>query len=129
MALPLVYSSVACADFSRTVLPYVNQFYDLPREIFHSTSSLQSAKELYLTTNPLVTAFAISLLLFPIFLVVSEINKNYSQVDRCWSLLPTVYNAHYVLYAFANGIPVQRLLSLLIVCTVWSVSLSLGFKP
>lgn len=128
MALPFVTSATSCADFGKTVLPYINQLYDLPQKIAQTTPSVQNLKGLYLATNPLVTALAFSLFLVPIFLVISEINKNYSQVDRCWSLLPTIYNAHYVAYAHAIGLPTQRLDSLIIISAVWSVSVSPGIN-
>ena len=121
MALPVLKSTVACADFSRTVQPYIAQLIDLPQRIYQSGLSLQALKELYLNTNPLVSAFALSLFLAPIFLVAGEINKNYSQVDRFWSLLPTVYNLHYVAYGHAKGLPTQRLNSLAIISVIWSV--------
>jgi len=58
--------------------------------------------------------------------VVSEANKNYSQVDRCWSILPTVYIAHFDLWAHLAGIPSQRLDAALLYSTIWSVSTSAG---
>ena len=122
MALPVVKTLADCVDFQKTVLPYSSQFYDLPQQTIQNISNLQGLKVLYVSTNPLVTAFAFSLLLFPIFLVTSEINKNYSQVDRFWSILPTVYNAHYAFYTHAVGLPTERLAALLAVSTVWSVS-------
>lgn len=122
MALPLLKSAVACTDFTRTVEPYISQLYDLPQKFLQSATNAQALKELYLNTNPLLSAFAVSLTLVPIIaLVVSEVNKNYSQIDRVWSLLPTVYNLHYVAYAHAKGLPTQRLDSLAIISTVWSV--------
>ncbi|KAL9603255.1 MAG: hypothetical protein Q9219_001276 [cf. Caloplaca sp. 3 TL-2023] len=121
MTIPILKSAVACADFGRTVQPYLHQLNELPQQIYHSASSLQALKALYLDTNPLVSAFAFALLLAPIFLVVSEINRNYSQVDRVWSLLPTVYNLHYIAYAHAKGLPTQRLNSLGIISVIWSV--------
>lgn len=122
MSLPVIKSAVDAADFSKTVLPYVSQLYDLPQQILQSISNPQALKVLYISTNPLISAFALSLFLFPIFLVASEINKNYSQVDRFWSILPTLYNAHYVLYAHAAGLPTQRLDNLLAFSCVWTVS-------
>lgn len=123
MALPLVKSALACSDFTRTVQPYIPQLNDLPQQLWQSATNPQALKQLYLNTNPLISAFAFSLLIVPIFLVISEINKNYSQVDRVWSLLPTVYNLHYVAYAHAKGLPTQRLDSLAIISSVWSVSM------
>ncbi|KAL8932500.1 MAG: hypothetical protein Q9211_006277 [Gyalolechia sp. 1 TL-2023] len=100
MALPMLKSAVACADFSKTVQPYISQLNDLPQQVFQSATSPQALKDLYLNTNPLVSAFAFSLFLAPIFLVISEINRNYSQVDRAWRpqvLLFTVTTPTYLL--------------------------------
>ena len=118
MALPTVKFLAECADFSKTVLPYVPQLYALPQQALQTISSPQGLKELYISTNPLVSAFAFSLFLAPVFLLVSEINRNYSQVDRCWSLLPTVYNAHFAIYARLAGLPTERLDALLAVSVI-----------
>ena len=122
MSLPTITSLVDCVDYSKTVSPYLPQLYDLPQQVFQTITNPQGLKELYLSTNPLVSAIAISLFLSPIFLVAAEVNRNYSQVDRFWSLLPTFYNAHYALYAHATGLPTQRLDAVLAFSTLWSVS-------
>ena len=122
MSLPSIKSVVECTDFSKTVSPYIPQLYDLPYQVLQNITSLQGLKELYLSTNPLIAAFAISLFLGPVFLVAAEVNRNYSQVDRFWSLLPTFYNAHFVLYAHATGLPTARLDALLAFSMIWSVS-------
>jgi hypothetical protein len=121
MALPSVGSVVDCADFSKTVLPYVSQLYGLPQQLLQSYNEPAELLDIYLNTNPLISAFAFSLFLAPLFLLASEINKNYSQVDRFWSILPTVYNAHYVLYAHLAGLSTQRLDNLIAISTIWSV--------
>lgn len=127
MALPAVKSVIDCADWSKAVEPYIPQLNDLPQQLLQTFSSPHALKELYLSTNPLVSGFALSLFLAPIFLVVSEVNKNYSQVDRCWSLLPTLYNAHFVLYAHATGLPTKRMDALLAFSTVWSMRLTYNY--
>ena len=121
MALPSVKTLKECADYAKTVEPYLPQLYELPTKVFESISDLDALKEIYLSTNPLITAVSLSLFLAPIFLVASEINRNYSQVDRFWSVLPSVYNAHYTLYAHLNGLPTRRLDTLLVVSLIWSV--------
>lgn len=121
MALPLVGSVVECTDFSKTVLPFVSQLYGLPQQLLQSYNEPGELLDIYLNTNPLISAFAFSLFLSPLFLLASEINKNYSQVDRFWSILPTVYNAHYVVYAHLAGLSTQRLDNLIAVSTIWSV--------
>ena len=123
MALPLIRSITDCTDYSKTILPYTSQLYDLPQQIFDNITNLQALKVLYVSTNPLIFAFAFSLFLFPIFLVISEINRNYSQVDRCWSILPTIYNAHYTAYAHATGLSTRRLDVLLLLSIFWSVGI------
>ena len=115
-------TTAECADLAKTVLPYVFQLYDLPRLLFQSYNDPAELQKIYLSTNPLVTAFAFSLFVSSLFLLTSEINRNYSQVDRFWSILPTIYNSHYVLYAHLTGLPTQRLNNLLAVSVVWSVS-------
>lgn len=128
MALPVVKTLVDCVDFSKTVTPFITQLSNLPYSIQASISSPQSLKQIYLDTNPLVSAFAFSLLLFPIFLLVSEATGNYSQVDRCWSILPTVFNAHYVTYAHLIGLETTRLDTLGAASVIWSVSHPLKFS-
>lgn len=128
MALPVVYTLSDCSDFSKTVLPYVGQLYDLPQQIFQSINNPTELQNIYLATNPLISAFAFSLFLAPIFLIVSEFNRNFSQVDRCWSILPTLYNAHFVLYGHLSGLPTSRLDNLLAFSIVWSVSNSPPFR-
>jgi hypothetical protein len=126
MALPVVKTLAECSSFQKTVLPYLPQLYDLPQQLIQSWNNPAELQTIYLATNPLITAFAFSLFLAPVFLLVSEVNKNYSQVDRCWSILPTIYNAHYSLYAHLNGLETSRLDHLLAFSVVWSVSCLLG---
>ena len=75
----------------------------------------------YLDTNPLISAFAFTFFISSIVFIVSEVNKNYSQVDRAWSILPTIYNAHYTLYAHMLGLETKRLDMLLTTTALWSV--------
>lgn len=121
MALPTVRSLAACADYANTVEPFLDQLYSLPGDF---VTALFSGKvgQLYVDTNPLVSGFAISLALGFVFLVVSEINRNYSQVDRCWSLLPTLYIAHFNLWSRLAGVHSARLDAALLYSVFWSVS-------
>ncbi|PQE13043.1 DUF1295 domain protein [Rutstroemia sp. NJR-2017a BBW] len=127
MALPVVKAIEDCSNITKTVLPYLPQLYDLPQQILQSYSNPTELRNLYLATNPLVSAFAFSLALAPIFLLVSEVNKNYSQVDRCWSILPTIYNAHFTAYAHLSGLPTQRLDNLLAFSVLWSLRLTFNY--
>lgn len=121
MVLPTVTTFADCANIDKTVLAYVPQLYSLPARIWDVIGDPHALVDVYKTTNPLIFAFAVSLFLAPVFLIVSEVNRNYSQVDRAWSILPTMYNVHYMLYAHLNGIPTRRLDILAAVSAIWSV--------
>lgn len=121
LPLPVVARLYDCSSFTDTVLPYLPQLKTLPTLLFESWNDLDALKTIYLTTNPLIFGFAFSLFLAPVFLLVSEVNKNYSQVDRMWSLLPTIYNVHYCLWAHYNGLNTMRLDNLVAFSVVWSV--------
>ncbi|MCJ1407803.1 hypothetical protein MMC19_001874 [Ptychographa xylographoides] len=127
MALPNIQTLADCADFSKTVEPFIPQLLDLPQQVYQAISSPQALGNLYLSTNPLISAFAFSLVLAPVFLVASEINKNYSQVDRFWSILPTAFNAHYVIWAHMVDLPTHRLDSLLAFSTIWTARLTYNY--
>lgn len=127
VALPTVKSLPQCADFAHTVAPYIPQLYDLPQKIFENINDLQALKHVYLTTNPLVTALSFALFLTPIVLIVSEINKNYSQVDRLWSILPVIYNSHYAIWAHLSGLPTQRMDHVMAVSLIWGARLTFNY--
>ena len=120
-AVPLIKSLPDCADFTKVAQPYLPQLFALPQQFLQSASSLDDLKHFYVSTNPLISGLAISLALAPIFLIVSEINKNYSQVDRCWSILPTIYNIHFDVWAHLNGLPAYRLDNIVAFSALWSV--------
>lgn len=121
MALPLVKSLADCGDFAKTVEPYIPQLYALPGQVLEAITSPAALKELYIQTNPLISAFAASLVFGFIFLVVSEINKNYSQVDRLWSILPNLYIIHLAGWARLAGVPHSRIDLIAAFTTLWSV--------
>ena len=127
MAVPVVKTVQDCADWSKTVEPYIPQLYALPAQIASSITSTTSLAQLYASTNPVISAFAFSCALFPVFLLVSEINKNYSQVDRVWSILPTVYNIHYAVWATINGLPTAKVYSVMVFSVIWSVRLTFNY--
>ncbi|KAF1353913.1 hypothetical protein BDV97DRAFT_347678 [Delphinella strobiligena] len=126
-ALPVVKTLADCADYSKTVAPFIGQLSSLPQRLLDTGFAVDGLKELYVSTNPLISAFAFSLAIAPVFLIVSEVNKNYSQVDRCWSLLPTIYNAHYSLWAHVNGLPTQKVDNILAFSVCWSIRLTYNY--
>ncbi|KAK2067547.1 hypothetical protein P8C59_001282 [Phyllachora maydis] len=127
MALPALATLEECADFSKTVTPFLPQLYALPANILNAVANRGSFFDLYTQTNPLITGFGLSLAFGAVFLVVAEINRNYSQVDRCWSLLPTFYVAHFNVWARLLGLPTKRLDTILLFSTLWSIRLTFNY--
>lgn len=126
-ALPLVASLEDCADYSKTVAPFMPQLYELPSRIAAHITDVQGLQSVYAQTNPLITALAFALFMTPVVLTVSEINKNYSQVDRLWSVLPVIYNVHYAVWASINGLPTVRLNHVMAVSLIWGLRLSYNY--
>ncbi|KAL6158107.1 hypothetical protein ACJQWK_07865 [Exserohilum turcicum] len=128
MALPLVKTLPDCADFFTTVQPFLQQFYALPYQVAARISDPQALKELYLSTNPLMSSLAFAIMfLSPAVLILSEINRNYSQVDRIWSLLPAFYTTHYALWAHMNNLPATKLDHVMAVTIIWSARLTYNY--
>lgn len=127
LALPAVKSLADCADWSKTVAPYIPYLQSFPHDLAAAGTDVTALKHLYVASNPLVTATAFSIATFPIFLVVSEINKNYSQVDRVWSILPTLYHLHYSTWAHMNGLDCARVDNVLAFSVVWSLRLTFNY--
>ncbi len=123
MALPALKSLEDCADFSKVVEPFLPQLYELPSNVLSTVRNGESLLNLYANTNPLVSGFAFSIFIGGIFWVASEANRNFSQVDRFWSLLPAFYNAHFAAWAHLNNLPSQRVELVLFWSVVWSVCL------
>ena len=121
MAIPTLHALEECSDFSKTVEPFIPQLYALPERLSAVVSGNESLVKVYAETNPLISGFAISVFLGAVFLVAAEVNRNYSQVDRFWSLLPTFYIAHFDLWARLTGVPSQRIDAALLFSTAWSV--------
>ncbi|CAO2653159.1 Nn.00g025700.m01.CDS01 [Neocucurbitaria sp. VM-36] len=126
-ALPLIKTLEECADYSKTVQPFLPQLYDLPYKVAAHVTDLQALQNIYATTNPLMTALAFALFVTPIVLTVSEFNRNYSQVDRLWSILPVIYNVHYGIWAHINGLPTLRLNHVLAVSLIWGARLTFNY--
>jgi hypothetical protein len=120
-ALPVLKSIEDCSDFSKIVEPFIDQFYALPERLVASIGSVEALQRLYVETNPLVTGFAASIALAGVFLIVSEVNRNYSQVDRMWSLLPNLYIVHLAAWARLAGLPHSRIDLVAAFSTIWSV--------
>ncbi|KJZ71796.1 hypothetical protein HIM_08816 [Hirsutella minnesotensis 3608] len=115
-----------CSDYAKTVEPFISQLYALPYRLA-DVRNLDGLKQLYIDTNPLMSAFAVSIFLGGVFLVVSEVNRNYSQVDRMWSILPNLYVVHLAVWARLAGLPHSRLDLIATFTTIWSLRLTFNY--
>lgn len=122
MTLPFLKAIEDCGDYAHTVEPFIPQLYELPQRLLETRGNPSALLELYVDTNPLISGFGASIALGFIFLIVSEINRNYSQVDRMWSILPNLYVVHIAVWARAAGLPHSRIDLIALFTTLWSVS-------
>lgn len=131
MALPLpdIKSLADCVSFNHTVLPFLPQLVTLPErlQVVANAKDVQGLKEIYLSTNPLVSALGLCLALSAFFLVFSELNRNWSQVDRFWSILPAVYNVHFAVWARMSGLRTESLDTIAAITVIWSVRLTFNY--
>ncbi|KAI1331259.1 hypothetical protein F5Y16DRAFT_361031 [Xylariaceae sp. FL0255] len=127
MALPAIKALEDCADYSKVIEPFLPQLYELPNAVFETLSNRGSLLELYTETNPFIFGLGFSIFLGGIFLVVSEANQNFSQVDRCWSVLPALYNVHFAVWAHLKGLPSQRLDLIVLWSVIWSARLTFNY--
>ncbi|KAF2802961.1 DUF1295-domain-containing protein [Mytilinidion resinicola] len=127
VALPAVQTVTDCADFSLSIVPYLPQLRQLPQLVWQHIADADALRALYVSTNPAITALAFALFLTPLVLVVSEFNRNYSQVDRLWSFLPAIYNAHYTLWAHMAGLHTEKLDHIMAISTLWSIRLTFNY--
>lgn len=124
MIVPVLKSISDCADYHKVVEPYLPQLYALPQKVLDNGASLAGLQKIYMETNPLVSGFSIAIFLGLVFLITSEINRNYSQVDRFWSILPNLYVVHFAVWARVTGVPHARLDLIAVATTLWSVCIS-----
>ncbi|KAF6820448.1 DUF1295 domain-containing protein [Colletotrichum sojae] len=124
MALPAISSLQECSEWSKAAEPFIPQLLELPRRI---ATSPQALPRIYLETNPLASATFFSLVVGFVVIGVSEYHKNYSQIDRLWSLLPNWYVLHMGAWAYLNGEPAQRVLLAGVATTLWSARLTFNY--
>ncbi|KAJ5103799.1 hypothetical protein N7532_004328 [Penicillium argentinense] len=127
LPLPHVESLSECTSFKLTVLPYLAQLQYLPASLREAGRDLERLNAVYLATNPLISAVALGSVLAAIFFLAAEINRNYSQVDRFWSILPAVYNVHFAAWARLAGIRTQTLDTIAVISVIWSARLTFNY--
>ncbi|KAK9480689.1 hypothetical protein V1514DRAFT_325139 [Lipomyces japonicus] len=92
-------------------------------------SGQASIAELYRTTPSFTSALYVHSVLMIVVYLTGVVTQDYSQVDRLWSILPTVtifsyaYHAHYC----ATQAVGARTIVLLIIQSAWSIRLTFNF--
>ncbi|EMD00691.1 hypothetical protein BAUCODRAFT_61027 [Baudoinia panamericana UAMH 10762] len=127
MAMPLIRTFRDCATYSKTFAPYLPQLTAFPRDILASIPNLGALQQVYTSTNPIISGLAFSIALFPVFFGMSEVTGNYSQVDRVWGVLPTLYHIHYALWARLAGVPTQKVNAVLLFSLCWTTRLTFNY--
>ena len=79
---------------------------------------------LYQATDPLVTAFWASLGFAALCWVLSVFTREYSWVDRLWSITPVIYAVHFAAYV---GFTDARLNLMAALVTLWGVRLTYNY--
>ncbi|KAK6356979.1 hypothetical protein TWF718_001312 [Orbilia javanica] len=81
----------------------------------------------YKQTDPLATTALFSIILSVFVFILSEITRNFSQVDRLWSILPAVYIVHYSVWANINNLRTDRVDTVAVVSIIWSIRLTYNY--
>ncbi|KAI5293696.1 hypothetical protein KEM52_005305 [Ascosphaera acerosa] len=125
--LPKIDIPSDIGDYGLTVAPFWPQLCALPARLYDAGLDFDALKHVWLTTNPLMMALAVALATAPVFFVVGEANRNYSQVDRCWGLLPVLFNVHYLLWAHMHGLPTLTLRAIVVLSYAWGLRLTYNY--
>lgn len=88
---------------------------------FHNPFGLLTGWDQY-EQNLVATWLMLMTAVVIITFIVSEITKNYSQVDKLWSLLPIAYS-----WITVASVPNARLIIMAIIVTIWGFRLSYNF--
>ncbi|KAF8543958.1 hypothetical protein BDD12DRAFT_725232 [Trichophaea hybrida] len=123
--LPAVTALYDCTDFSQTVSPYLHQLSSA--HILPLLRGEVSPTTWYLSTNPLMSALLFSLAMSVTVFVSSQVNRNPSQVDRLWSILPVVYIGHFAVWARLSGLETERLDMLATFAGLWGLRLTYNY--
>ena len=105
---PEMWKTVLFLIFTLVVVPIVTFYFD------DAPSELQ--------WSLLDNTYTVCLLFAFLCFVVSTLTKNYSQVDKLWSILPLVY----VWMVYASS-PDPRILMISVLVSVWGIRLSYNF--
>lgn len=92
-------------------------------------SQAQYALWIYYTeTDPVTSALVMAAIVAMAVWIIAIVNKNYSQMDRLWSVLPFAYSVHYSIHSYIlNGSLSPRLMLMTSLQALWSVRLTFNY--
>ncbi|ORY82042.1 hypothetical protein BCR37DRAFT_347844 [Protomyces lactucae-debilis] len=127
--MPLLYALSDAASFNTTVRPFLKPDLLNLEDVVFSAGSLW---RFYLECNPAVFAFLLCIFNAVLVYTVSEVSRNYSQVDRLWSILPTTYQLHFVIRGYftgtgKHGLLAPRIWIMFLLEFIWTVRLTRNY--
>ncbi|KAF1816190.1 DUF1295 domain-containing protein [Eremomyces bilateralis CBS 781.70] len=128
--IPVIKNATDVPDlvaWEHSVQPFLDWLLLILGHLMNDVHSLQDLKFLYLSINPFVSGLGMALLPAPIFFLRSELTGNYSVVDRLWSILPVLFNAHFALWSYWNALNPGRNTALFLCSVIWGIRLTYNF--
>ena len=102
----------------RTIIGLVGALIALPIVAYYYDHPLDK-----LQWDALILAVRLMLTVALLSFLVSEVTRNYSQVDKLWSIMPVVYCWHFARAAQWD----ERLVLMAVMVTIWGLRLSFNF--
>ncbi|KAG2177836.1 hypothetical protein INT43_003083, partial [Umbelopsis isabellina] len=98
-------------------------------EYMHNTTlTPESVLQSYTTLDPLISALGFASVFASVHWILALLTSNYSQVDKCWSLLPVFYSWHFSIHDYlVRGQVHPRLILATSLITFWGMRLTYNF--
>ncbi|CAO3696082.1 unnamed protein product [Rhizopus stolonifer] len=91
-------------------------------------SNPQLLVDYYKNNNALVVASSFTAVITTVHYIASEVTRDYSQVDRCWSILPGIYAWHFTIHNYiSEGVLNPRLVTASVLISLWGARLTYNF--
>ncbi|CCG83210.1 Steroid oxidoreductase superfamily protein [Taphrina deformans PYCC 5710] len=126
--LPVLYDVQDAADWTKTIAPFIGQFWEIERVFYGELSPWRY----FVTTNPIVSWIHLFLFWVTLSFTLSLVTGNYSWVDRFWSIIPTSYTTLLFVRGYFSGSDINGLLHARFVIVwgmqcLWSVRLTRNY--
>ncbi|KAG2188060.1 hypothetical protein INT44_000811 [Umbelopsis vinacea] len=117
---------VSLQEMQATVVDFVQN--QAPIYLKNTTLAPESLLQSYTSLDPLISALAIATVFSIGHWFLALVSNNYSQVDKCWSILPVIYSWHFTVHDYlVRGQIHPRLALVSALVTVWGTRLTYNF--